>query len=327
MINSKNILVTGATGFVGSHLCELLTEKGHKVTAFDRYNINNDYGWLNNSKYKSEIKFELGDIRDYDSVFESMKNKNVVFHLAALCGIPYSYTSPLAYINTNTIGTYNILHSAKNLNTEQIIITSTSETYGSAQYTPIDEMHPSVSQSPYAASKISADHLAISYFRSFDLPVKIARPFNVFGPRQSLRAVIPTIINQCINKQEEIYLGNITPIRDFTFVKDLCLAFMSIYQETSEYGDVINIGTGESINIMDLANKIINYTKSKAIIKTDEIRKRPENSEVNKLICDNRKILKKTKWKPQYNFDEGLKETITWFQNNTITNSSNKYHI
>ena len=326
-ISSKNILITGGCGFIGSHLCELLIERGYNVTAFDRYNIDNHYGWLHDSKYKSDINVILGDIRDFDSVYESMKNIDVVFHLAALCGIPYSYISPLAYINTNVIGTYNILQSARILDKSEVIITSTSETYGTAQYTPMDEKHPSNSQSPYAASKVAADQLAISFFKSFGLPVKIVRPFNAYGPRQSLRAVIPTIIKQCIDKSKKINLGNITPIRDFTFVKDICLAFQLIYEDYKFFGEAINIGTGDFISINDLANKIISYTKSDAKIFTDKSRKRPEASEVDILVCDNKKILEKKKWKPNYTFDIGLKDTIAWFNNNQKIIDSSRYHV
>ena len=207
------LLITGATGFIGSHLAELCVEKGFNVVAFDRYNPNNYWGWLEESRYKDDVKVILGDVRDYDSVSKVMEGCDVVFHLAALIGIPYSYVSPLAYIRTNVEGTYNVLEAAKNLELEQVLITSTSETYGSAQYTPIDENHPLEAQSPYAASKIAADQLALSYFRSFDLPIKIVRPFNTYGPRQSARAIIPTIISQLLNRKKSIELGNLTPTR------------------------------------------------------------------------------------------------------------------
>ena len=201
------ILITGATGFIGSHLTEFLVEKGFNVIAFDRYNSNNDWGWLENSKYKNDFQVILGDIRDYDSVSKSMVGCNAIFHLAALIGIPYSYISPLAYIRTNVEGTYNVLEAAKNLSIEQILVTSTSETFGTAQYIPIDEKHPLIGQSPYSASKIAADQLAISYFKSFELPVKLVRPFNTYGPRQSARAIIPTIISQILNGKTAIELG------------------------------------------------------------------------------------------------------------------------
>ena len=224
----KKIIITGATGFVGSHLAELCVEKGYNVIAFDRYNPNHNLGWLENSKYQKDINFIFADIRDYDSVLKSMKGCDIVFHLAALIGIPYSYISPLAYLKTNVEGTYNVLESSKNLGLEQTIITSTSETYGSAKYVPMDEQHPLLGQSPYAASKIAADQLALSYYLSFNLPIKIVRPFNTYGPRQSLRAIIPTIISQGLKNDNDIKLGSLTPTRDFLYVKDTCDGFLKI---------------------------------------------------------------------------------------------------
>ncbi len=224
----KKILITGATGFVGSHLTELCVEKGFEVVAFDRYSSNYNLGWLEKSKYKDDINFVFGDIRDYDSVLKTMKGCKIVFHLASLIGIPYSYLSPQAYLKTNVEGTYNILESSKHLDIEQTIITSTSEVYGSAKYVPIDEKHPISAQSPYSASKISADQLALSYYNSFQLPIKIIRPFNIYGPRQSSRAVIPSIIIQALNNKKEIKLGNVEPSRDFTYVTDTCNAFLDI---------------------------------------------------------------------------------------------------
>ena len=220
------VFVTGGCGFIGSHLCEFLLQKNYDVIAFDRYNSNNDWGWLENSKYKNDINVILGDIRDYDSVYKSMKGCDIIYHLAALIGIPYSYLSPLAYIKTNVEGTYNVLESAKNLNVSQVLVTSTSETYGSAQYVPIDEKHPLIGQSPYSASKIGSDHLAISYHKSFELPVKIIRPFNTYGPRQSARAIIPTIVSQIHSGITTIKLGNLSPTRDLTYVLDTCNGFI-----------------------------------------------------------------------------------------------------
>ena len=226
----EKVLITGATGFIGSHLAELFVERGIDVVGFDRYNPNNQWNWLENSRYKNDMQIILGDIRDYDSVSKAMEDCHSVFHLAALIGIPYSYISPLAYIRTNVEGTYNVLEAAKNLKLDQVLITSTSETYGTAQYTPINERHPLVGQSPYSASKIAADQLAISYYRSFDLPVKIVRPFNTYGPRQSARAIIPTIISQLLNGNNSINLGNLSPTRDLTYVTDTCEAFLEIYK-------------------------------------------------------------------------------------------------
>ena len=253
----KKILITGATGFVGSHLTELCVARGLEVVAFDRYNPNYNLGWLENSKYKNDINFQFGDIRDYDSVLKTMKNCEIVFHLAALIGIPYSYISPLAYLKTNVEGTYNVLESSKSLDIEQTIITSSSEVYGTAKYVPIDEKHPLTAQSPYSASKISADQLALSYWNSYRIPIKIIRPFNIYGPRQSSRAVIPSIIIQALNSKKEIKLGNIGPSRDFTYVTDTCNAFLEILKIKKFFGNTINVGSNTEYTIEHIANKIL----------------------------------------------------------------------
>ena len=310
------VLITGAAGFLGSHLTEKLIESGNKVRALMHYDSNNNWGWLENSKYKKEIEFVVGDIRDFDSVYSAMKDVDEVFHLAALIGIPYSYLSPLAYIKTNIEGTYNVIQSAKLLNTKNIIITSTSETYGSAQYIPIDENHPYVGQSPYSATKIGADNLAISFHRSFGLPIKIVRPFNIYGPRQSARAIIPSISVQILNGMKEIKLGNLAATRDLTFVKDTVSGFIEISKEQKLNGESTNIGMNDEISIKDLVEKISKIINKKITIKTDENRVRPEKSEVNRLVCDNSKIKKFTKWQPKYNLDQGLKETIEWLEQN-----------
>lgn len=323
----KRIIITGATGFIGSHLAELCVEQDFEVVAFDRYNPNNHWGWLEDSEYKNDMKVILGDIRDYDSVSKAMKGCNAVFHLGALIGIPYSYVSPLAYIRTNIEGTYNVLEAAKNLGLEQVLVTSTSETYGSAQYTPIDENHPLVGQSPYSASKIAADQLALSYFRSFDLPVQIVRPFNTYGPRQSARAVIPTIISQLLNGKNSIELGDLSPTRDLTFVIDTCNAFLEIYKSDSLFGEVINIGMNLDISIGDLANLIANLMNADIMIESSKERFRPKNSEVRRLKCDNSKLLKHTQWKPKYDLESGLKVTIEWIRNNRHYFKSNEYNI
>jgi len=327
---SKNkILITGATGFIGSHLVELCVEKGFKVVAFDRYNSNNNWGWLENSEYKDNFEVILGDIRDYDSVYKSMQDCNSVFHLAALIGIPYSYTSPLAYIRTNIEGTYNVLESSKNLNLDQVLITSTSETYGTAQYIPIDEKHPSVGQSPYSSSKIAADQLAISYYKSFNTPVKIIRPFNTYGPRQSARAVIPTIISQILSNNRSIELGSLTPTRDLTYVIDTCNAFLNIYKTDSLFGEVTNIGNNSEISIGKLANLIADILKIQIIIETADSRTRPEKSEVLRLVCDNSKLLRNTTWEPQYDLKEGITNVIEWMKNsnNLSIYKSDRYNI
>ena len=325
MINK--IFITGACGFVGSHLTEFFIENNYNVVAFDRYNSNGDLGWLNNSKYRNDIEFILGDIRDYDSVYKAMSSSNSCIHLAALIGIPYSYISPLAYIKTNVEGTYNVLESSKNLNLENIIITSTSETYGSAQYTPIDEKHPLVGQSPYSASKIAADHLSISYNRSFDLPVKIIRPFNVYGPRQSTRAIIPTIISQILSGQKDIKLGNLNAKRDFTYVTDLCEAYLSIYKNESVLGDVVNVGSNKNISIVDLFNLIKEITKADIDIIGVKERLRPNKSEVNELLCDNSFILDRFEWSPKISLKEGLEDTIQWINANKEKYDLLNYHV
>jgi len=310
------ILVTGAEGFIGSHLTEMLVEKGYKVKAFVRYNFKNDWGWLERSKYLKDIEIYTGDIRDYDSVYDSMKDVNIVFHLAALIGIPYSYISPLAYIKTNTEGTYNVLEAARKLKIQRVIHTSTSEVYGTAQYVPIDEKHPYNPQSPYAASKAAADHLALSYYRSFDLPVTIIRPFNTFGPRQSARAIIPTIISQILAGKKQIKLGNLSPTRDLTYVKDTVNGFITVGLHEKTVGDVYNLGTGREVSIGDLAKKIMDLIGTKVEIITDEKRIRPEKSEVERLLSNPEKAMKLTGWKPQYTLEEGLIETINWIKNN-----------
>ncbi len=325
----SKILITGATGFIGSHLTEYLVEKGFNVIAFDRYNSNNHWGWLEHSKYKNDLNVILGDVRDYDSVSKAMAGCNTVFHLAALIGIPYSYTSPLAYIRTNIEGTYNVLEGAKNLSLEQVLVTSTSETYGTAQYVPIDEKHPFVGQSPYSASKISADQLAISYCKSFELPVKIVRPFNTYGPRQSARAIIPTIISQILNGKTEIELGSLSPTRDLTFVTDTCTGFEEIYKSDSLFGEVTNIGINAEISIGDLAELIANKMDIELSIKSTDERIRPENSEVEKLVCDNSKLLKHTNWEPNYTLEQGITEVIELMKkpDNLYYFKSDRYNV
>jgi len=313
-LSKRNILITGSTGFIGSHLTELCVELGYNVKAFDRYNPNNNWGWLENSKYKDNFEVILGDIRDYDSVSKAMNGCSSVFHLAALIGIPYSYVSPLAYIRTNIEGTYNVLEAAKNLNLEQVLITSTSETYGTAQYIPIDEKHPLVGQSPYSATKIAADQLAISYSRSFDMPIKIVRPFNTYGPRQSARAIIPTIISQLLNGKNSIALGNLSPTRDLTYVADTCNGFIDIYESDSLFGEVVNIGMNSEISVGELANLIANLMCTDISIESSEERVRPKNSEVERLVCNNSKLLKHTSWIPKHSLKKGIMTVIEWMK-------------
>lgn len=323
----KKILITGAGGFIGSHLTEAAVEKGFKVKAFVRYNSMGTLGALDGSKYLKDLEIIKGDIRDFDSVHSAMKNCEMIFHLAALIGIPYSYVSPLAYIKTNVEGTYNILESARIYGTSQVIITSTSETYGSAQYVPIDEKHHIVGQSPYSASKIGADQLAISYYRSFNLPVKIVRPFNTYGPRQSSRAIIPTIITQILNGKPMINLGNTHPTRDFTFVKDTAQAFLEIAKSSGLTGEVTNVGMNEEISIEDLSDLIARIAGTKFTVNTDSQRIRPPLSEVERLVCNNEKILKNTAWKPTYSLQKGLAETMEWLRENIARFKTSDYSI
>ena len=322
----KKILITGATGFIGSHLTELYVKKGFKVTAFDRYNSNYNLGCLEYSKFKEKINFEFGDIRDYDFVSKVIKKNDIVIHLAALVGIPYSYISPLAYFKTNVEGTYNILEASKNHNIRQVILTSTSETYGTAKYVPMDEKHPLFAQSPYAASKISADQLALSYWNSFKLPIKIIRPFNTFGPRQSSRAIIPTIILQAMNNKT-IKLGNLNPTRDFLFVKDTANAFLHLMRNKSLLGKVVNVGSGSEISIKKLAFDIKKILNSKSKIIVEKKRVRSKSSEVLRLKCNNNLIKKHTNWKLSTKFKVGLIKTIDWFKNNNNKDLSKIYNI
>lgn len=323
----KKVLITGAAGFIGSHLAELCVKKGLSVKAMVRYNSQNQWGWLEDSEVKNDVEIVTGDVRDHDSVAKALKGCEGVFHLAALIGIPYSYVSPLAYIKTNVEGTYNVLEAAKEHGLSQVIITSTSETYGSAQYVPMDEDHPSVAQSPYAASKIAADQLASSYFRSFRLPVKIVRPFNTFGPRQSARAIIPTIITQVLSGAKEIKLGNTSPTRDFTYVLDTVEAFWSIYRSQNALGEITNVGRGEETSVGQLVQEITALTNRKVEIVSEEQRVRVKDSEVERLCCDATKLNKITGWKPRYDLRAGLKETIEWFESGRNSYKPEVYNV
>ena len=323
----NKVLITGATGFIGSHLTELCVERGFEIVAFDRYNSNNNWGWLEDSPVKNDVEVILGDIRDYDSIYKAMSGCDAVIHLAALVGIPYSYDSPLAYIRTNIEGTYNVLEAAKNLGLDQVLVTSTSETYGSAQYVPIDEKHPSVGQSPYSATKISADQMALSYYLSFDTPVKIVRPFNTYGPRQSARAIIPTVISQILEGFSELKLGNLEPTRDLTYVKDTCAGFLEIYKSDSLFGTATNIGMNQEISIGELVNKIASLLETEVTTVSESNRIRPGNSEVDRLMCDNSRLLAGTNWKPDYNLEKGLVETIEWIKANKNYFKPDRYSV
>lgn len=308
----KKILVTGADGFIGSHLTEMLVSKGYKVKALSQYNSFNNYGWLEKIKCKSDIEIFSGDIRDSNYCDYVSKDIDAIFHLAALIGIPYSYLSPDQYIDTNVRGTLNICQSAKKNNVSRLIHTSTSEVYGTAKYVPIDEKHPLQPQSPYSASKISADMIAMSFFNSFDLPVTIARPFNTYGPRQSARAIIPTIITQIADGKKEIKLGDISPTRDFNYVKDCCRGFSMLAENKNTIGETINIGSNSEISISDLFDLIKELMSADVKLVTDKQRKRPGKSEVYRLLCDNSKITKLVNFKSEVNIQDGLKKTIDW---------------
>ena len=316
-LKNKKVLVTGACGFIGSHLVERLLDEGCKIRAFVYYNSFNSWGWLDTFPKEKLDKIEIftGDIRDPNGVRTAVKGVDVVFHLAALIGIPFSYHSPDSYVDTNIKGTLNVLQACRDLGVEKVLVTSTSEVYGTAKYVPIDENHPRQGQSPYSATKIGADFIAESFYRSFDLPVVIVRPFNTYGPRQSARAVIPTIITQLLSGKKEIKLGALHPTRDLVFVKDTVEGFVEIAKSDKTIGEEINIATGQEISIRDLAQNLINIINPDVKIITEKERLRPEKSEVERLLGDNTKIKKLTNWTPKYSLDEGLKITIEWFKN------------
>ena len=325
----KKILVTGSDGFIGSHLTEELVKAGYQVKAFVYYNSFNTWGWLDTlpSDVMKNVEIFQGDVRDPNGVKEAMKGTAAVFHLAALIAIPFSYHSPDTYVDTNIKGTLNILQSAREQDLERVLVTSTSEVYGTAQYVPMDEKHPFQGQSPYSATKIGADRLAESFYRSFQLPVSIVRPFNTFGPRQSARAVIPTIITQLLAGKEKIHLGSLTPTRDFNYVKDTVNGFIKIYESEKTIGEEINIATQHEISIGELAEELIRQINPNAKIVCDEERLRPEKSEVNRLLGSNKKIKELTDWKPVYSFEEGLSETISFFKDNMDKYKPDIYNI
>lgn len=325
----KKILVTGADGFIGSHLTEALLEQGYAMRAFAYYNSFNSWGWLDTlpKEKLKEIDVFTGDIRDPNGVRKAMEGIDEVYHLAALIAIPFSYHSPDSYVDTNIKGTLNVLQAARDLNTKRILVTSTSEVYGTAQYVPIDEKHPFQGQSPYSATKIGADRIAESFYRSFNMPVTIVRPFNTYGPRQSARAVIPTIITQLLAGKEEIHLGTLSPTRDFNYVKDTAQGFIEIAKSDRTIGEEINIATQKEISIGQLARELINQINPKAKIVCDDERIRPSKSEVERLLGANEKIMRLTNWKPKYSFEEGLAETIEWLKNNLDKYKTDIYNI
>lgn len=325
----KKILVTGADGFIGSHLTEELVRSGHDVRAFIYYNSFNSWGWLDTlpNEIKSKIDIFPGDIRDPNGVRKAMLGMDTVFHLAALIAIPFSYHSPDSYVDTNIKGTLNVLQAARDLQVHRVLCTSTSEVYGTAQYVPIDEAHPFQGQSPYSATKIGADRIAESFHLSFETPVVIVRPFNTYGPRQSARAVIPTIITQLLNGEKEIQLGSLLPTRDFNYVKDTVAGFIALATCDAAVGQEINIATEEEISIGQLARELIDQIAPEAKIICDEQRLRPENSEVHRLLGCSKKMRTLTDWKPHYTLKQGLAETIDWIKSNLDQYKSGIYNI
>lgn len=326
---NQRVLVTGAGGFIGSHLVEGLVKQGHQVRAMVHYNFQNSWGWLDtiHKNLMENVEVVSGDISDPFFVRKAVTSCETVFHLAALIAIPYSYIAPASYVSTNVQGTLNVLEACREENVSRVVHTSTSEVYGTAQYVPIDEKHPLVGQSPYSASKIGADKLAESYFLSFGLPVATIRPFNTFGPRQSARAVIPTLITQALSGAEVISLGSLSPIRDFNYVKDTVRGFMAVADSELTVGNVTNIGRGEGISVADVADLIIELCGSNARIEIDPNRIRPESSEVFELVCGNLQARKFFGWESNYTVKQGLEETIVWLRDNLHHYKWNRYNV
>jgi len=315
-LKGKKVLVTGADGFIGSHLVQCLLKEGCEVKAFVFYNSFNSWGWIDTfpSDQLQHIEIFCGDIRDPNGVRNAVRDVNIVYHLAALIAIPFSYHSPDSYIDTNIKGTMNVLQAGRDSNIERIIVTSTSEVYGTARYAPIDENHPVQGQSPYSATKIAADKIAESFFRSFDLPVTVARPFNTYGPRQSARAILPTIIIQLLSGEKRIKLGSLDPTRDLNYVKDTCNGFVEIVKSDSTIGEEINICSGKEVSMGRLAQMLVDKINPEAEVVSDSRRIRPVKSEVERLIGNNQKIMKLTDWSPHYSLDSGLDKTVAWFK-------------
>jgi len=310
-----NILVTGADGFIGSHLTEMLAKQGHQIKALSQYNSFNHWGWLEEVDCLDQIEVLNGDVRDPHYCKHITKGVDVIYHLAALIAIPYSYVAPDSYVDTNIKGTLNICQAALDNQVQRVIHTSTSEVYGTAQYVPIDEKHPMQPQSPYSASKIAADAMAMSFYNAFELPLTIARPFNTYGPRQSARAVIPTIITQIAGGKKQIQLGDVSPTRDFNYVEDTCRGFIALAESDKTLGETVNIGSNSEISIGDTLNIIKNIMHSDVEFIVDEQRLRPEKSEVNRLWCDNKKIKALTGFESRIDITEGLRLTVDWFLN------------
>ena len=329
-LKSKRILITGSDGFIGSHLVERFLNEDCQIRAFVYYNSFNTWGWLDNLPKNDLKKIDVvsGDIRDADFVRSTVKDIDIICHLAALISIPYSYVAPESFVETNVNGTLNIIQAAKDYNVNKVLITSTSETYGSALYTPIDEKHPYQPQSPYSATKIAADHIAMSFYYSFNLPITIIRPFNTYGPRQSSRAIIPTIITQILNKNKELKLGNLTPTRDLTYVEDTCEAYLKICKKDNLDGEVINIGSSNEISIKTLVEKIKKLMNSDIKVSTDNQRVRPSKSEVDRLYANIDKAKELIGWEPTISLENGLKRTIDWFRKKeNIKTYKNIYNV
>ncbi len=324
----KSILITGGTGFIGSHLAEYFVRKNFNVTVYDKYNSNNSIGWIKGSPFEKKINVVLGDVRDFGHLEKVVKKNRFVIHLAALIGIPYSYVAPRSYIDTNVIGTYNVLEACKNHKVERVIITSTSEVYGSGLIFPMNEKHPTNTQSPYSASKLAGDNLAYSYAKSFELPLTIIRPFNVYGQRQSDRAIIPTIISQLISKQKKLKLGNLHTRRDYTYVNDLCDAYYKILKmKKINRGEIFNTGSEKNFSIIEIKKKIEKIIGIKKDIVVDNSRLRPKRSEVNTLLASTKKIRNFSNWKAKTSFENGLKETIKWVIDNNNHLDPHNYKI
>lgn len=326
-LKNKKILVTGADGFIGSHLVESLLEIGAEVKALSYYNAFNHWGWLEEIERLKDIEVVTGDIRDAHLMNTITQGVDVIFHLAALIAIPYSYGAPSSYIDTNINGTLYLCQSARDNGCSRFIHTSTSEVYGTAKYVPIDEEHPLQPQSPYSASKIGSDSIALSFYHSFQLPLTVARPFNTYGPRQSARAVIPALITQVAASHEEIRLGSLTPTRDFNYVKDTVRGLMLLAECDDALGTVVNIGSGSEISIGELVEKVKTLMDSDAVVRTDEERIRPAGSEVERLMCNNTLIRKLVGYAPRYTLEQGLKETIQWIKKNLAKYKTNIYNV
>lgn len=329
MLSKRLVVVTGADGFIGSHLAEMLVRMGCRVRALCQYNSFSNWGWLDRSLLSGDMEIVMGDVRDPTQMRSLVHGADTVFHLAALIAIPYSYQAPTSYVDTNIQGTLNVLQAALDAGGVRVIQTSTSEVYGTARYVPINEGHPLQAQSPYSATKIGADALAFSYYSSFDLPVVIARPFNTYGPRQSARAVIPTVITQLLSGVRRIRLGSLTPTRDFNYVIDTCSGFCALAECNSALGRVVNIGSGREISIGDTVNLISRLMNVDVDIECDEQRLRPENSEVERLLCDNGLIKSITNFSSHYSLEEGLSETISWLSipENLSLYKANLYNV